>query len=464
MEQAGKAIATEIARRWSARPITVLCGPGKNGGDGFVTARHLSEAGWRVCLALHGAMDHLTGATRQHAERWPGIIKPVDLEILAGAELVVDALFGTGLDRVLDGSAQAILQAVARQRIPLIAIDVPSGLVGDTGENWGAVPAILTITFVCKKPAHLLQPGRGLCGVVVVADIGVPEVLLTQVMPDTWENDSSLWLSNLPRLRDAENYQHTKYTHGHALIAGGYPQTGAARLAARGAARAGAGLTTIAVPPIAFPIYASALTSIMVDPLDTEADLEVLLTDRRFTAFLIGPGAGLGPATRARVLALLGVGRPTVLDADALTVFRDHPDDLFRAIIAPCVLTPHGGEFSRLFEGAGGKLARTRNAARRSGAIIVLKGSDTVIAAPDGRAIINANAPPSLATAGSGDVLAGIILGLLTQGIDPFLAAAAGVWLHGEAANQFGIGLIAEDLPEQLPKVLSDLVKLRSVT
>ena len=233
--------------------------------------------------------------------------------------------------------------------------------------------------------------------------------------------------------------------------------TGAARMAGRAAARAGAGLTTIAVSEIALPIYATALTSIMVRPLAAPKDFDHLLGDRRISAFLIGPGAGVGEETRARALAMLATGRPTLLDADAITSFQDDPPALDRAIVGPCVMTPHEGEFRRLFDPTGDKLTRTRAAAHRSGAFIVLKGSDTVIAAPDGRAIINANAPPTLATAGSGDVLSGIVLGLLAQGMEPFLAAAAAVWLHGAAAAAFGPGLMAEDLPDLLPRVFRRL-------
>jgi NAD(P)H-hydrate epimerase len=279
-----------------------------------------------------------------------------------------------------------------------------------------------------------------------------PEVSVPQ-SHSTFENDPDLWLSELPRPSKEGN----KYTRGHALVCGGYPMTGAARLAARAAARAGAGLTTVAVPEIALPIYAAALTSIMVHSIATPDDFLRLLDDRRLTAFLIGPGAGIGDETRSRVLAMLKTGRATVLDADALTTFQDDPDMLFRAIAGPCVLTPHDGEFLRLFDPSGDKLTRARAAARCSGAIVVLKGSDTVIAAPDGQAIINANAPPTLATAGSGDVLSGIILGILAQGMEPFLAAAAGVWMHGAAANEFGPGLIAEDLPDLLPGVFRRL-------
>jgi NAD(P)H-hydrate epimerase len=367
--------------------------------------------------------------------------------------LVVDAIFGAGLSRPLQGAAVDTLAAAALRKIPIVAIDVPSGLMGDTGETLGAVSAVLTVTFFCKKPGHVLIPGRLLCGDTIVADIGTPISILAQLAPNTFENDPGIWLSALPRPHEGDN----KYTRGHALISGGYPLTGAARMAARAAARAGAGLTTIAVPDISLHIYAAALTSIMVQPISASGDFERLLDDRRFSGFLIGPGAGVCEETRTRTLAMLRRARPTVLDADAITVFQNEPQSLDRAIIGPCILTPHDGEFSRLFDPSGDKLTRTRAAARRSGAIIVLKGSDTVITAPDGRAIINTNAPPTLATAGAGDVLSGIVLGLLAQGMDPFLAAAAAVWLHGAAAAEFGPGLIAEDLPDLLPCILRGL-------
>jgi NAD(P)H-hydrate epimerase len=453
MENAGSAVAHEIEQRWSARPVIVLCGPGNNGGDGFVAARHLSEAGWSVRVALLGPRDHLTGAARHHAELWSGDVQQLVPDVLDRAELVVDAIFGAGLSRALDGSAAEILSAATCRRLPIVAIDVPSGLMGDTGEALGAVASVLTVTFFRKKPGHLLLPGRLLCGEVVVADIGIPSSVLEQISPNTFENDPCLWIGNLPRPRDGEN----KYTRGHALISGGYPMTGAARMAARATARAGAGLTTIAVASIALPVYAAALTSIMVQPLAAPEDFDCLLDDAHYKAFLIGPGAGVGEETRARVLAMLETGRPTVLDADALTTFADDPHTLDHAITGPCVLTPHDGEFHRLFDPTGDKLTRTRVAARRCGAIIILKGSDTVITSPDGLSVINSNAPPTLATGGSGDVLSGIVLGLLAQGMEPFLAASAAVWLHGAAATEFGPGLIAEDLPDLLPGVFRRL-------
>jgi NAD(P)H-hydrate epimerase len=453
MENAGGSVAQAIIKRWSARPVTIMCGPGNNGGDGFVTARHLVEAGWSVRLALLGAREGLKGEAHHHAERWSGAVEPLTPAALEGAELVVDAIFGAGLSRALEGPAEETLAAAAQKGTPIVAIDVPSGVMGDTGEVLGAVAVVLTVTFFRKKPGHLLLPGRLLCGEVIVTDIGTPPSVLDTIMPKTFENDPALWLAHLPRPKSGGN----KYSRGHALISGGYPMTGAARMAARAAARAGAGLTTIAVTEIALPIYAAALTSIMVRPIAAPADFDRLLEDRRISAFLIGPGAGVGEETRSRALAMLGSGRATLLDADAITSFQDDPEALDRAIVDACVVTPHEGEFKRVFDASGDKLQRTRAAARRSGAIIVLKGADTVIAAPDGRAIINANAPPTLATAGSGDVLSGIVLGLLAQGMEPFLAAAAAVWLHGAAAVAFGPGLIAEDLPDLLPSVFRRL-------
>ena len=456
MQKAGEAVAREITRRWTPRPVTVLCGPGNNGGDGFVVATALAQSGWPVRVALLGPKQALRGDARQHAQRWTGAVEPLSPHAIDGAELLVDALFGSGLSRPLDPQVLSLLALATQRSVPLVAVDVPSGVMGDSGESQGAAASSCTVTFARKKPGHLLLPGRELCGDLVVADIGIPPPVLESLSINTWENDPALWLEKLPRPQASVN----KYTRGHALLYGGYPLTGAARMAARAAARSGAGLTTIAVPEVAFAIYAAALTSIMVQPLAQADDLTRLLSDRRYTAFSIGPGAGVNATTRAGTLAMLGTGSPVVLDADAISAFAPGADALFQAIRGACVMTPHDGEFLRIFDAAGDKLTRTRRAARRCGAVIVLKGADTVIAAPDGRAIINANAPPTLATAGSGDVLGGIILGLLAQGMDAFAAAAAGVWMHGAAAAGFGPGLLAEDLPDLLPAVLRRLASL----
>jgi ADP-dependent NAD(P)H-hydrate dehydratase / NAD(P)H-hydrate epimerase len=453
MQNAGNAVVREITRRWSPRPVVVLCGPGNNGGDGFVVAGALAQNGWPVRVALLGQRDELRGDALLYATRWSGGIEAVTPGVIEGAALVVDALFGSGLNRPLDGLVADTLTAVTRRGLPLVAIDVPSGVMGDTGEGAGAAAAACTVTFARKKPGHVLLPGRDLCGDIVVADIGIPSGIIDSLVINAWENDPALWRAEFPRTESAAN----KYTRGHALLCGGYPMTGAARMAARAAARAGAGLTTIAVPEIAFPVYAAALTSIMVQPLSRADDLARLLSDRRYTAFLIGPGAGVTDLTRGTALDMLRTARPVLLDADAITVFASRAAELQTAIRGPCVMTPHEGEFARLFDIQGDKLSRARAAARQSGAVIVLKGADTVIAAPDGRAIVNTNAPASLATAGSGDVLGGLILGLLAQGMDAYLAAAAGVWIHGAAAASFGPGLLAEDLPDLVPAVLRGL-------
>jgi NAD(P)H-hydrate epimerase len=453
MENAGRSAEQAIIQRWTPRAVTVLCGPGNNGGDGFVVARRLAEGNWPVRVALLVPQDQLRGSSAHHAALWRGPIECMAPEILDGAELVVDAIFGAGLNRALEGSAATTLASAVSRKLPIVAIDVPSGLMGDSGVSLGAVKSVLTVTCFRKKPGHLLLPGRSLCGEVVVADIGTPVSVFSKIVPDTFENSPQLWTDALPALQENDN----KYDRGHALLIGGYPATGAARMAARAAARSGVGLTTVAASELALPIYAATLTSIMVSPLMIDEDLQFLLSDSRYTGFLIGPGSGLGAATRLQAQKILKTGRPAVLDADALSTFRDDPSVLFHAIIGPCVLTPHEGEFARLFDARGDKLTRARAAARQSGAIIVLKGSDTVIAAPDGRAIINSNAPATLSTAGAGDVLSGIIVGLLAQGMDPFLASAAAVWLHGAAAYVFGAKLLAEDIPDLLPTVFSQL-------
>jgi NAD(P)H-hydrate epimerase len=453
MSHAGSAVVREIVQRWRIRPVCVLCGPGNNGGDGFVVASELAAAGWPVRVALLGSMERLTGDAAHHAARWRGPVDAFGAAALADAGLVIDAVFGSGLSRPLGGDVIPALTAAAARRVPVVAIDVPSGVMGDTGESFGAIPAACTVTFTRKKPAHVLLPGRDLCGDVVVADIGTPPEVLAGIGVDAWENHPGLWRDEFPRPTTAGN----KYGRGHALLFGDYPMTGAARMAARAAARAGAGLTSVAVPEAALPIYAAALTSIMVHPLSAPEDLSALLGDTRYSALTIGPGAGINETTRNAALAMLQTRRAVLLDADALTVFAGRAAALSAAIQGPCVLTPHEGEFARLFDFAGDKLSRARAAARSSGAVMVLKGSDTVIAAPDGRAVVNSNAPPTLATAGSGDVLGGLIVGLLAQGMEAFAAAAAGTWLHAEAAAGFGPGLMAEDLPDLLPGVLRRL-------
>ncbi|NYT36597.1 NAD(P)H-hydrate dehydratase [Allopusillimonas soli] len=454
MEAAGAAVANAVARRWARQRVTVLCGPGNNGGDGFVAARHLRGAGWMVRVGLLGAREMLTGDAAHHAALWDGPIEPLSPALLEDAGLVVDALFGAGLSRPIQGEAQAVLRALARRDIPVCAVDIPSGVDGASGEVLGvAAPAALTVTFFRKKPGHLLEPGRSLCGALLVEDIGIPASVLDAVSPAVFENTPRQWLHAYPW----PQVQGHKYQRGHAIVVGGRLMTGAARLAATACARTGAGLVTVAAPLMAFQIYATALTSVMVHPIRESGSLEDILADARINAVVVGPGAGISDMTRKHALQALGGDRAVVLDADAISVFGSDAQALFDAIRGPCVLTPHEGEFNRIFHVEGSKLQRALDAARQSGAVVVYKGHDTVIAAPDGRAFINTNAPPILATGGTGDVLGGMVAGLLAQGMDAFLAAAAAVWMHGQAARQFGPGLIAEDLPGQIPRVLRRL-------
>ena len=457
MEAAGRAVAEAVSRRWSQLPVTVLCGPGNNGGDGFAAARRLLAAGWKVRLGLLGSRDALKGDAKEMAGRWPGEIGPLGPALLDGAGLVIDAIFGAGLARPLDGVARATVEALAKSGLPILAVDVPSGLDGASGEVRGAAsPATVTVTFFRKKPGHLLLPGRALCGEVELADIGIPAAVLDRIKPKNFENGLPLWLASYPWPRPESH----KYARGHTLVLGGANMTGAAQLAARAAQRAGSGLVTVAAPAKSWLVYATSLESVLVARLARAADYTKLLKDARTNALLLGPGAGVSHETRGRVLAALKTKRLTVLDADALTCFAGNSKALFEAIAGPCVLTPHEGEFARVFSFKGDKLARARQAAKRSKAVVLLKGSDTVIASPDGLTAINANAPADLATGGTGDVLAGLIAGLLAQGMDAFKASCAAAWLHGETARHCGPGLIPEDLIGTLPVVLRQLMSV----
>ena len=401
MERAGTAIADALDATWPRGHVLVLCGPGNNGGDGFVAARLLTERGRDVALGLLGELDDLAGDAAVNAARWTrecdGEVDALSREWVRWADVVIDGLFGAGLTRPIDGVARDIINEINLYKKPCLAIDVPSGVHGDSGAVLGAAPqADLTVTFFRHKPGHLLFPGRGLCERVQVADIGIPDAVLGDISPNQWKNAPMFWAADFPRPNAAGH----KYGRGHAIVAGGGALTGAARLAAYGALRSGAGLVSIASPPEAVAIYRSGRPSIMVRDTPDTAAFAAALSDKR----VFGKASGEARENDAR-----------------------------------------------------DRLGRVRAAAALSGAVVLLKGADTVIAAPDGRAAINDNAPPSLATAGSGDVLAGFILGLLAQGMPGFSAACAGVWLHGAAAVSFGPGLIAEDIADCLPRVLKTL-------
>ena len=467
MERAGQAVADRVAARSPpGGRVFVACGPGNNGGDGFVAARILAERGYAVRLALLGSLDALAGDAAVVARRYAGTIEPMNGAAVPDADIIVDALFGAGLSRALAGPAREAVEAIARAAetgTPVMAVDLPSGVDGATGKVQGVAPiAVETVTFCRWKIGHLLMPGRTYSGKVSTADIGISDATIKSIGVKTFINEPALWRSHFPFPRSGGH----KYDRGHALVASGpMHATGAARLAARAALRAGAGLVTVVADKRAVPVLAANLTAVMVREVKGAAGLTKLLADKRLNAMLLGPGLGVNAATKAMVLAAAKAKRRLVLDADALTSFAGKANELFKALAntAAAVVTPHEGEFKRLFERepktllAQSKLERARLAAARLGAVVLLKGPDTVVAAPDGRASIADNAPPWLATAGAGDVLGGFVLGLLAQGMPAFEAASAAVWLHGECAREFGPGLIAEDLSETLPRVYRPL-------
>jgi hydroxyethylthiazole kinase-like uncharacterized protein yjeF len=415
--------------------VLVLAGPGNNGGDGYVAARLLAQDGWPVRVAALAPPRDGSDAAGA-ASLWHGPMAALDPAEAARADLVIDAVFGAGLARPVDGLAADTLRAARR----VIAVDVPSGLDGATGAVMGYAPsAELTVTFFRLKPGHLLLPGRDLCGQIELADIGIPESALADIAPNTFANLPSLW--TLPVLRDDGH----KYSRGHVTVVGGASMTGAARLAAEAARRAGAGMVTIAARGAA-DIYRAGEPGLLV----SEAGISSLLQDKRREVWVCGPG--LGPDEARTVFpALIAAGRAVVGDADVFSAFAGNPD----ALRGAAVLTPHAGEFARVFGPPFNRLGAAREAAARTGAVVLLKGADTVIAAPDGSAAINCSAPPWLATAGAGDVLAGTIAGLLAQGMPPRDAAAAGAWLHGQAAVLAGPGMIVEDLLPALIRVLA---------
>jgi hydroxyethylthiazole kinase-like uncharacterized protein yjeF len=471
MERAGRAVVeAAVELRPPASHVAVVAGPGNNGGDGFVAARLLADQSYRVQVHLVGDRDRLKGDAVLAAQKWDGPVVPADPSSLLGADIVIDALFGAGLDRPVDGLARAMIEAMNEQAsaraVPIVAVDLPSGINGTSGAVMGvAVKATRTVTFFRKKPGHLLLPGRLHCGTTTVADIGIPASVLAKIIPQTFENIPQLWRESFPVPR----HQGQKYDRGHAVVVSGPSwSTGAARLAARGALRAGAGLVTIASPGEAMAVNAATNLAVMVRPVADAAELSAFLGDRRLNALAIGPGLGVNETTCELVLSALAGERAVVLDADAITSFAKTPQRLAEALKSRsggvAIMTPHGGEFSRYFGSldprtqVGSKLEKARLAAALTGAVVLLKGADTVVAAPDGRASIAANAPAFLATAGAGDVLTGIATGLLAQHMPAFEAASAAVWLHGEAANAFGPGLISEDLPEMLPRVYRALL------
>ncbi|SFB44129.1 yjeF C-terminal region, hydroxyethylthiazole kinase-related/yjeF N-terminal region [Rhizobium sp. NFR07] len=463
MIRAGYAVAaTALARYPQAIRFVLLCGPGNNGGDGYVAACALVESGAQVALFALGDPHRLQGAAATARAAWKEQVLPIAAYEPAPGDVVIDAIFGAGLARNVPDVVATLIEKVTGAALPVLAVDLPSGLCGRRGVPLGAAfSADCTVTFMARKPGHLLLPGRSLCGDMEISDIGIPWRIIEAEAGELTENGPSLWRHLLPSA-DADSH---KYRRGHlAVFSGETSKTGAARLSALAGLKNGAGLVTIAAPADAMETNANHLTAVMLKQLDTADDLNDWLKDARLRTFVLGPGFGIGEKARDFALALRD--RSLVLDADGITSFKDEPNALFDVFSGGpphLVLTPHEGEFARLFPDLAadenlGKVEKARKAARRANAAIVYKGADTVIASPDGRAAINANGPSWLATAGSGDVLAGMIGALLAQGMPAFEAAAAGVYLHGEAAQMAGPGMTAEDLAEHAGKALARIV------
>ena len=455
MENAGCAVANEIVRRFPQQPTAVLCGPGNNGGDGWVAARALREMGWPVWVETLAPRESLKGDAADAAKAWSGDTFELGKSGRT-AELFVDALFGAGLSRPLEGDAARLAAILPASRV--VAIDVPSGVNGDDGCPLGDVcfEAAVSVTFVRKKAAHVLMPGRAWCGDVVVADIGAPESVVAAQRVTLHENDPSLWTLPWP---DADAHKHER---GHVIVAsGGHTRTGAARLSARSALRAGAGLVTVLSLREALAENAAQLTAIMLREAEGEAAFAEAA--RTAKAMVIGPAFGTSDAHYKLLLAAMEAQPrcPLVLDADAITLLAP----LTHGLEAHDVMTPHIGEFRRAFPGIWSNVQSPIEAARAAAAyarcVVLLKGASTVIAAPDGRAIVNTTGTPFLATAGSGDVLAGLIAGLIAQGMGSFDAASAAAWIHGRAGEHFGPGLTADELPDILPHIFNALAPER---
>lgn len=456
MKNAGEAVAEEVMQQFAKRPTLVLCGPGNNGGDGFVVAKRLHDKLWPVTIAVADADAKMSEAAQSHRHLWQGEILALDPSILQNFSLIIDGLFGTGLTRLLDSPYKEMIDAINRLKLPIVSIDIPSGINSDTGEIMGAaLKATMTITFGYHKLGHVLYPGRLHAGEVIIKDIGLGRY----ENPTYFINHPKLWLPHFPVPTAADH----KYTRGHAVIFGGEEYTGATQLASHGARRAGAGLVTIACSEKTHAIYALSNPGTLTKIVKSETDQQQLFTDTRKNAFLFGPGLEPNDPTKKLIQKAISLQRVYVLDAGALRAFANKPQELFDLCQGNVVLTPHEGEFSALFHYQGSKLERALAAAKDSKCVIVLKGPDTIIASPQGQALIQTNAPPWLATAGSGDVLSGIILGYLTQGVEPFYAAAMATWIHARCGEEVGFGLIAEDILTQLPSVLKSVWRLTTI-
>ncbi|MEH6402495.1 MAG: NAD(P)H-hydrate dehydratase [Sneathiella sp.] len=462
MENAGQGVTAFIEEGWDICRAAILCGPGNNGGDGYVIARALRDAGWPVKVYAYGDVQKLSGDAEFMFQKIEGNVEPLTALDLDQTDLVVDALFGAGFRGAFPTEIETLFDTMQSKSISIVCVDVPSGMDGNSGEVAKGTPcADLTVSFCRPKTGHLFYPAIKNMGRFEVIDIGISDEIIDDLKIQVFENAPDLWLDLLP----VPSAMGHKYDRGHCTVmGGGLKSMGAARIAARCALRSGAGAVTLLCAPSALMAYSISLDAVMVQSLRDPEDLGDWLATKRIASILIGPGNGVSDRTRANVIEALKSKATVILDADALTVFKDDPDLLFDKIskkeVGHVILTPHEAEFARIFEFEGTALERCQKAALRSGAIVVLKGASTIISEPTGRTVINTNATPWLATAGSGDSLAGIISGLIAASMPCFEATTMGVWMHGEAGIRFGPGLIAEDIEAQIPRILADLLEI----
>jgi len=461
MENAGRAVVDQILKRWQPKEVVVLCGPGNNGGDGYIIARLLNEINWSVKVLTIIDPSQLEGDAKVASLKWTGDVVLLNEEQdYLHAELIIDCLYGTGLSRPLDKETVELINYYKSLKTKVVSVDLPSGVHGNTGEVLGtAIEADLTVTFCNLKRAHFLLPGKELCGEIVVVDIGIPKQIINQIDFLTFWNQPIAWINSFPIPQSNTH----KYIRGHTFIIGGDRySTGAARLAAEASLRIGAGAVSIIAERNALDVYAKHLTAVMLEPSEK---LQSIIANTNLKSFVIGPGTGLGKYTESCLDKILESNSPCVIDADALSIIARKPDYFFPKLHADCILTPHEGEFTRMFDNSHDKLTSCQSSVAKTGANVVFKGSDTIIAAACGKKIsINNNAAPWLATAGSGDVLGGLIAGLQSQGMPSFEAACAGVWLHGELGTKLGLGLISEDISKSLPKLLQDLFNIKPLS
>ena len=457
MHRAASAVAEYVLQHFSPQKTAIFCGPGNNGGDGWLVAQYLRQAGWHISVYAAKPPREYNGDAKRAAEAYEGSWQPLHECYTDNSELIIDALFGIGLNTPVSGTYVEAIAAIQASRAAVVSVDMPSGVHADNGAVMGcAVKADVTVTFACKKAGHMLLPGLAHVGRLVVADIGIKHADLDVMQPMVWENSQPSIPS--PALEDH------KYTRGQVQVYGGAEMTGAARLSALASARVGAGMVRVAAPPNAYDTYAQALMSVVVERMNDAEAWAGILREHTPNACVLGPGGGTSKLTHQALTGLLATEVPAVLDADALTLLSQDArlrDALASREAASC-MTPHDGEYVRIARAmdldiAADKLTRARTLANRLNTVVLLKGADSVVVAPDGRAVINGAAPAWLATAGSGDVLAGMIAGLSAQGMDMFEAVCAGVWLHSKAGQKAGAGMIAEDLLDAIPHVLKEI-------